>query len=217
MNRRILPMILALLTIGVIGRVGVTLYDITPNEVAVSIEYNPVKPVGEAAVVVEQHLHDVLGQDWIPSAEAAASMPIAEESSSDANDMSDLNHLRQAREEIKQREKDLEERVLAVKDGEDRAVKRIAQLEELEARIQDLLQQENSINDKKIKRLTAVYEGMKAEKAAPVIAQMELSTVIKMFSRMNEKQVGKILSFLPPEQAVLISQALTERIPSNNK
>jgi len=217
MNRRILPMILALLTIGVMGRIGVTLYDTSRNEVVAGIEHHAVKPADETAVLVEQRLHDVLGQDWIPSAEAAASMPIAEESSSDANEMSDLSQLRQAREEIKQREKDLEERILAVKDGEDRAVKRIAQLEELEARIQDLLQQENSINDKKIKRLTSVYEGMKAEKAAPVIAQMELATVIKMFSRMDEKQVGKILSFLPPEQAVLISQALTERIPSSAK
>jgi len=217
MNRRILPMILALLTIGVVGRVGLTLYDASPNEVAVGIQYDAVKPATEKMLVAEQNSHDVLGQDWIPSAEAAASMPIVEESSAGESDMSDLSHLRQAKEEVKQREKDLEERILAVKDAEDRAVKRIAQLEELEARIQDLLQQENSIKDKKIKRLTAVYEGMKAAKAAPVIAQMELSTVIKMFSRMDEKKMGKILSFLPPKQAVLISQALTERIPSSNK
>ncbi|PJC71423.1 MAG: hypothetical protein CO017_00105, partial [Zetaproteobacteria bacterium CG_4_8_14_3_um_filter_59_5] len=87
-----------------------------------------------------------------------------------------------------------------------------ADLEELEARIKDMLAQEQSINNKKIKRLTAVYEGMKADKAAPVLAQMDLQTVVQMFSRMDEKQVGKILSFLPPEKAVKISQALTERI-----
>ena len=68
----------------------------------------------------------------------------------------------------------------------------------------------------KIKRLTAVYEGMKAESAAPVISQMELSTVVKMFLRMDEKQVGKILSFLPPEKAVTISQALTKQISKVN-
>jgi len=45
-----------------------------------------------------------------------------------------------------------------------------------------------------------------------VIAQMDLTIVVKMFLRMNEKQVGKILSFLPPKQAVVISQALTQRI-----
>ena len=77
-----------------------------------------------------------------------------------------------------------------------------------------MLAEEQSIKDKKIKRLTAVYEGMKAERAAPVIAQMDLSIVVKIFSRMSEKQVGKILSFLQPKQAVVISQALTERIAS---
>jgi len=53
---------------------------------------------------------------------------------------------------------------------------------------------------------------MKPDKAAPVIARMELTTVVKIFSLMDEKKVGKILSFLPAEKAVQISQALTRQI-----
>jgi len=109
-------------------------------------------------------------------------------------------------------EKSLNEREKEAAAAESKAAERIEELEKLEARIQELLQQEESIKSKKIKRLTAVYEGMKAEKAAPVIAKMELATVVKMFLRMNEKQVGKILSFLPPDKAVTISQALTQQI-----
>jgi len=45
-----------------------------------------------------------------------------------------------------------------------------------------------------------------------VISQMDLITVVKMFSKMDEKKVGKILSFLRPKQAMMISQALTKGI-----
>jgi flagellar motility protein MotE (MotC chaperone) len=154
----------------------------------------------------------VLGDQLIPSAEAAASMTIAEESFSAPAERELLESLRATREKLAEMEKSLSEREKEAEAAERKAAERITELEQLETRIQDLLQQEESIKSKKIKRLTAVYEGMKAEKAAPVIAQMELVTVVKMFSRMNEKQVGKILSFLPPEKAVIISHALTKQI-----
>ena len=71
-----------------------------------------------------------------------------------------------------------------------------------------------NIKNKKIKRLTAVYEGMKPDRAAPVISKMDLATVVRVFLLMDEKKVGKILSFLPPDKAVQISQALTRQISS---
>jgi len=124
--------------------------------------------------------------------------------------------LRELKQQLEERRRKLDAREQAVADMEQKAAKRIKELEDMEARLQDMLAQEKSINDKKIKRLTAVYEGMKPAKAAPVIARMELPIVVRIFSRMDEKKVGKILSFLPPEQAVKISQALTRRIASLN-
>jgi|GEM_PF-3053703 len=127
-----------------------------------------------------------------------------------------LLHLRKIKDQLDERSKHLDDREKAAVEIEKKATKRIADLEALEAQIQDMLAQEKSINNKKIKRLTAVYEGMKADKAAPVIARMDLPTVVRMFSRMDEKKVGKILSFLPPELAVKISEALTKNIASLN-
>jgi flagellar motility protein MotE (MotC chaperone) len=154
------------------------------------------------------------GDLWLPSAEAAASIPIDEEKQSQSQENLNANSLQAARAKMDKREKQLEERQVIAKEAESLASKRIEELTALETRIQDLLDQEKSINDKKIKRLTTVYEGMKADKAASVIAQMDMDIIVKMFSRMNEKQVGKILSFLPPKQAVVISEALTKRIGS---
>ncbi len=156
---------------------------------------------------------DWLLQEIIPSAEAAKAIALDEENEtfSEANS---AEMFKQKQALLETREQALDERESEIADAEKRVAEKITALEALQTRIQALLQQEESIKDKKIKRLTSVYEGMKADRAAPVIAQMELSIVVKMFLRMDEKKVGKILSFLPPQQAVVISQALTRRIAS---
>jgi len=164
---------------------------------------------------VESWATQLINQDMIPSVEAAEQMTLKEERNTpQQQDSSNLLALREKKKALSEREKALEEREAVVQEAEQRAQGKIKELLELEARIQSMLAEEQSIKDKKIKRLTAVYEGMKADRAAPVIAQMDLSIVVKIFSRMSEKQVGKILSFLNPKQAVVISQALTERIAS---
>lgn len=124
--------------------------------------------------------------------------------------------LRELKQQLEERRQKLDAREQAIAEMEQKAAGRIKELEDMEARLQDMLAREKSINDKKIKRLTAVYEGMKPAKAAPVIARMELPIVVRIFSRMDEKKVGKILSFLPPEQAVKISQSLTQPLASLN-
>ncbi len=216
MNKRALPMLLALLTVFIVGRIGMSF--VQHGEKSLVAQQESIKVVPE---IIENEVNitpaqalKLWGNLWLPSAEAAANMPIDEEKQSQPKKNKDAGSLQAAREKMDVREKQLEERQIAAKEAEDRASKRIEELTALETRIQDLLDQEKSINDKKIKRLTTVYEGMKAIKAAPVIAQMDMEIIVKMFSRMNEKQVGKILSFLPPKQAVAISQALTKRIGS---
>jgi len=128
-----------------------------------------------------------------------------------------LKSLQKIKKKLDARAKKLDSRQKAAEEAEARAKKRIDQLEKLEVNIQDLLQQEKTIRDKKIKRLAAVYDGMKAQKAAPVVAKLDLATVVRVFSNMSEKQVGKILAYLPPDEAVKISRALTERIGSLNQ
>ncbi len=216
MRRLFLPSLLILITCVVAAKIGLPFIQQSAFYLS-SVEHEPeqapsaVEVMGNLAVDSTATVL-ALGDQLIPSAEAAASMAIAEESFSAPAERELLESLRKTREKLTEMEKSLSEREKEAKIAENKAAKRITELENLETRIQDLLQQEESIKSKKIKRITAVYEGMKADKAAPVIAQMKLSTVVKMFSRMNEKQVGKILSFLPPEKAVTISQALTKQI-----
>ena len=125
-----------------------------------------------------------------------------------------LSALRQLKDGLDQRGDALDQREQHLQQAEEQLKRRITELEQLEASIKQRLTDESKIKSKKIKRLTAVYEGMKPDRSAAVIARMELPTVVKIFLLMDEKKVGKILSFLPPEKAVVISQALTRRISS---
>ncbi len=149
----------------------------------------------------------------IPSANAEIAAGAASRPGSVIEDET-LSTLRQLKDGLDQRSKTLDQREQTVRQAEDQLKQRITELEQLEASIQQRLLDESKVKSKKIKRLTAVYEGMKPNRSAPVIARMELATVVKIFLLMDEKKVGKILSFLPPEKAVIISQALTKRISS---
>jgi len=122
-----------------------------------------------------------------------------------------LLNLRTIKETLDLRSKTLDERQSSIEKAEEGMAARIKELEGLVAKMQDQLLQEQNFKSKKIKKLAAVYSSMKPEKAAPVITRMELGTVVKMFARMDDNKVGKILSFLPPEKAVSITQALTRQ------
>jgi len=202
--------LLSLLSILALGRTGLSLWSgqQTSDEVISIAQAAPNNPPTKTTKKPEEAAPSTT--QLIPEANALPYTPDAEAISQAERET--LLSLRKIRDALDARQKNLEERQKTAETSEEKLSERLADLEALEARIKDMLAQEKSINTKKIKRLTAVYEGMKADRAAPVIERMDLAIVVRMFSRMDEKKVGKILSFLPPEKAVKISQALTDRI-----
>jgi len=220
MKRQYIPVLLILLSLSAVSNIGL---DWWPNNWYMPASAQQLStPMAQA---MEQQTNDMQAENN----EAENSQPggssligMAEASAFPGKPSDNLNHeeievlrnLRSIKEGLDSRAKTLDERQQSIEEAETGIAKRVDELESILAKIQERLQQEESIRGKKIKMLTAVYASMKAEKAAPVISRMELSTVVKMFSRMDEKKVGKILSFLPPEQAVKITQALTKQISS---
>ncbi|MDX8392651.1 MAG: hypothetical protein R8K53_08830 [Mariprofundaceae bacterium] len=210
--------LLSLLSVLVLGRTGLSLWNghQADDDIITTAQAAPDNTASDSIVASPEKQTEKKNSfastapQFIPEASALPYTPDAEAISQAERET--LLTLRKIREALNIRQKSLEERQQAAEAADEKITERLADLESLEARIKDMLAQEKSINTKKIKRLTAVYEGMKADRAAPVIERMDLPTVVRMFSRMDEKKVGKILSFLPPDQAVKISQALTDRI-----
>ncbi|TLS75246.1 hypothetical protein FE236_09765 [Mariprofundus erugo] len=180
---------------------------------AVTLASAPTNATTEQPKPTEKDPLAMLETYLIPEATAGSSRSDAPaESSTLPVDDKTLSALRAYKESLDKRQGQLEQREQALVKAEEKLQQRVTELEQLEASIKQRLNDEQGIKTKKIKRLTSVYEGMKADKAAPVIAQMDLETVVKLFTLMDEKQVGKILSFMPAEKAVVISQALTRQI-----
>ncbi len=209
--------LLSLLSVLVLGRTGLSMWhgQQPVDDVIKTAQASPEKPT--AALTGKENnqqkntnIAAPASTNLIPEASALPYTPDTEAISRAERET--LLSLRKVRNALDERQKALDERQKAAEASDQKLTERLSDLEELEAKIKDMLAQESSINTKKIKRLTAVYEGMKADRAAPVVERMDLSIIVRMFSRMDEKKVGKILSFLPPEQAVKISQALTDRI-----
>jgi len=220
MKRQYVPVLLILLSLSAATNIGLDWWPSnwyvpvsaqqlsTPMAQATEQQSNDMKADSNEA---ENSQLDVSG--LIDTAEASA-FPGKPEEALNHEEVEVLRNLRTIKEGLDSRAKTLDERQQSIEEAETGIAKRVDELENILAKIQERLQQEESIRSKKIKMLTAVYASMKADKAAPVISRMKLSTVVKMFSRMDEKKVGKILSFLPPEKAVKITQALTKQISS---
>lgn len=62
--------------------------------------------------------------------------------------------------------------------------------------------------DKEAARLAKVYGAMKATKAAPILATLDLETVLQVMRGLKPKQAAKILSAMDPRLAAEISRRL---------
>jgi len=145
----------------------------------------------------------------------AAEFPLTPTEKISPEEIEVLGKLRAMKDKMDARSKALDNRQHAIETAEADLKKKVVKLEGLLAQTQDLLQQQKKVKNKKVKRLADVYNSMKPNKTAPVIDKMKLSTVIEVFAQMDEKKVGKILSFLPPEKAVQISQRLVRLHPGS--
>ena len=217
MKRYNIPIFLAILTLAAMFNVGLTYW---PDGWRYSAAVSELSATPEAQA--EETMVAAVQPDPTPVAPAKEETGIIDTaeasvySGSLAGSISQeeaevLLNLRAMKENLDLRAKALDERQRSIDEAEAAVARRINELEGLVAKLQEQLQQEQGLKSKKIKKLAAVYSSMKPEKAAPVITQMELETVVQMFARMDDKQVGKILSFMSPEKAVSITQALTRQ------
>ena len=210
--RRYALSLMILLALGVVARVGLGL---SPHRNAARAEVALSVPPVHAGEVSKQNQPQASADpvSLIGTAEASV-FPGAPGQSVTAAELEVLSHLRELKAKLDQRAKALDAREKAAEAAEAKAATRIAQLQKLEASIQDSLKQEQKLKSKKIKKLAAVYDTMQPAKAAPMIELMDMQTTVKLLSRMDQKKVGKILSFMSPEKATQVSEALTERIAS---
>jgi len=118
--------------------------------------------------------------------------------------------------EKRQAELDRREREIASKEErltlyEKDVTAKVASLEEIEKRLSVRAKAATQAVDSAAESLAKIYGTMKPEAAAPILDRLDDPTVLTIFRRMKEKQVGEILPLMSRDRAIALTQALAER------
>jgi len=110
--------------------------------------------------------------------------------------------------ELDAREREVAAREEHLKIYEQDVTAKIASLEEIEKRLQVRAKSASAAIDAAAESLAKVYGAMKPTDAAPILERLDEPTVLTIFGRMKEKQIGEILPLMSKEKAIALTQAL---------
>lgn len=122
-----------------------------------------------------------------------------------------LEALQQRQAELDAREQELKGQEERLKVYEQDVTAKLASLEEVEKRLASRAKAETAASDAAVESLAKIYGAMKPADAAPILERLDEGTVLSIFRRMKEKQIGEILPLMSREKAIGITQSLAER------
>ncbi|MDD7910443.1 FlaA [Pseudovibrio exalbescens] len=119
-----------------------------------------------------------------------------------------LSSLGERRKELEQREEELNLREQMLAAAEARVEKRIAELKQIEARIEANVSAQSEKEAQEIKDLIKIYESMKAKSAARIFDRLEMDVLLKVVAEMQPRKMADILSNMSPEAAERLTVAI---------
>lgn len=122
-----------------------------------------------------------------------------------------LQALAARREQLAERERDVEHREALLSAAEKRIEQKIASLKDAQKRITALLERQKTSQEKDIRRLVKVYENMKPKAAARVFDKMGKRVLLRVAARMKEAKLAPILAQMDPAKANVVSAELVRR------
>jgi len=87
---------------------------------------------------------------------------------------------------------------------------KLVRIQELDAKLQRMLDDANAMKDQKLRHLIDVYSNMKAKQAATVLETLDEKISVKILAGMRGRQAGEILTFMQAEKAAKLSELLTK-------
>lgn len=110
---------------------------------------------------------------------------------------------------LRERREELERRELALKTLEQQVDAKLAQLQETQVKLEQMLTEAKETRDAKLRHLIDVYTNMKAKQAAAVIETLNEEIAVKILAGMRGRQAGEILTYVQAEKAAKLSERLT--------
>jgi flagellar motility protein MotE (MotC chaperone) len=124
-----------------------------------------------------------------------------------------LERLGDRREELEQFAADLAMREKLVEAAEKRLEIRIAELQDLEAEVNALVEKKKQMDDEQFQSLVAMYETMKSKEAATIFDQLGIDVLVRLVQAMNPRKMAPILADMSPEKAELLTVRLANIDP----
>ncbi|MEO0961804.1 MAG: hypothetical protein AAFY01_05210 [Pseudomonadota bacterium] len=119
-----------------------------------------------------------------------------------------LEALAQRRKALDARENEVAMREKLLAAAETRIDDKIVELKELKVKIDEVFKTEESKGDAKFKSLVKVYENMKPKDAAAVFEQLDMTVLLELLDRMNERKLAAVLAAMDPARAQAVTVAL---------
>lgn len=121
------------------------------------------------------------------------------------------------REALERRQADLDRREAELHRLEQALNEKLLNMQAMEARIQTMLKEAQTLKDDKMRHLVDVYTNMKAQQAAQVLETLDERTAVRILAGMRGRQAGEILTYVKPEKAARLSEMLTRmQLPFQN-
>jgi flagellar motility protein MotE (MotC chaperone) len=122
-----------------------------------------------------------------------------------------LESLNQRRLELEARARALDMRENLLAAAEKRLEGRLAELKELEARINASLQKKDEADAARFKGLVTMYENMKAKDAAKIFDRLDMKILLEVATQINPRRMSDILAQMSPEVAERLTAAIANR------
>ena len=126
-----------------------------------------------------------------------------------------LEQLGSRRTQLDTRERELAMREQLLVAAEQRLEKKVAELKEIEAKIQSLLIQKEEEDEEKLASLVKVYENMKAKDAARIFDRLEMDVLVPVAQRMKEQKIAAVMAKMDSDAAQRLTVELAEILNSD--
>jgi flagellar motility protein MotE (MotC chaperone) len=122
-----------------------------------------------------------------------------------------LERLSERRAELDARGRDIDMRENLLKAAEKRLEARIAQLKQLEARINDAVKARDEGEAARFNKVVAMYENMKAKDAARIFDRLDIRVLVEVATKINPRRMSDILAQMSAEAAERLTMELASR------
>lgn len=138
-------------------------------------------------------------------------VPLAGGQIASAGERAILGRLQDRRKELDTRSRELEMRENLLKAAEKRLDAKVAELKDMEARVNAAMGIRDKAAAQRFKSIVAMYESMKSKEAARILERLDMKILVEVAVAIKPAKMAEVLSQMTPEAAERLTSELARR------